>query len=333
MAIKKLGTVKLTDNVLITSVTLTTEVTGILPVANGGTGQSVFTDGQLLIGNTTGNTLTKATLTAGSGISITNGGGTITIAATGGGTGDVVGPASATDRAIVIYNSTTGKLVQNSGVTISAANLIAAVGGITVTGAKTTLAAGVAGYASLNIPDGVQTTSIATGDVYKSTAGIFWRDASSAVSSDFTPLPRYRVASADSTHTSTTPSTLTNVSFDTGGTGEVWRFKATIAYASNTATVGIKVQLNTPTFTTLAATVTAAQAAAGTNSTWVGFITASGGQVTATNTPVINTKYICTIEGFILATAAGTVQVLIGVEAAGTVTVYAGSHIEYSRLR
>lgn len=70
-----------------------------ITVANGGTGQSSYTNGQLLIGNTTGNTLTKATLTAGSGISITNGTGSITIAATGsggtvtsvGGTGTVNG--------------------------------------------------------------------------------------------------------------------------------------------------------------------------------------------------------------------------------------------------
>jgi hypothetical protein len=59
-------------------------VTGTVAVANGGTGQTTYTDGQLLIGNTTGNTLTKATLTAGSGVSITNGSGSITIAATGG---------------------------------------------------------------------------------------------------------------------------------------------------------------------------------------------------------------------------------------------------------
>jgi hypothetical protein len=58
-------------------------VTGTVAVANGGTGQTTYTDGQLLIGNTTGNTLTKATLTAGSGISVTNGNGSITIAATG----------------------------------------------------------------------------------------------------------------------------------------------------------------------------------------------------------------------------------------------------------
>ncbi len=56
-----------------------------ITVANGGTGQSSYTDGQLLIGNSTGNTLSKATLTAGSGISITNGSGSITIAATGSG--------------------------------------------------------------------------------------------------------------------------------------------------------------------------------------------------------------------------------------------------------
>ena len=59
---------------------------GTLDVDNGGTGQTSYTNGQLLIGNTTGNTLTKSTLTAGSGITITNGAGSITIAASGGGT-------------------------------------------------------------------------------------------------------------------------------------------------------------------------------------------------------------------------------------------------------
>ena len=54
-----------------------------LPVANGGTGQTSYTDGQLLIGNSTGNTLAKSTLTAGTGVTITNGSGKITIAATG----------------------------------------------------------------------------------------------------------------------------------------------------------------------------------------------------------------------------------------------------------
>jgi hypothetical protein len=63
-----------------TGLPLSTGVTGTLAVANGGTGQTSYTNGQLLIGNTTGNTLTKATLTAGTGITITNSTGSITIA-------------------------------------------------------------------------------------------------------------------------------------------------------------------------------------------------------------------------------------------------------------
>jgi hypothetical protein len=59
-------------------------VTGTVAVANGGTGQTTYTDGQLLIGNSTGNTLAKATLTGGTNVTITNGPGTITIAASGG---------------------------------------------------------------------------------------------------------------------------------------------------------------------------------------------------------------------------------------------------------
>lgn len=52
-------------------------------VAYGGTGQTAYTNGQLLIGNSATSSLSKATLTAGSGVSITNGNGSITIAATG----------------------------------------------------------------------------------------------------------------------------------------------------------------------------------------------------------------------------------------------------------
>jgi hypothetical protein len=57
-----------------------------LPVASGGTGQSSFVNGELLIGNTTGNTLTKALLTAGANITITVGAGSISIAVSGLGT-------------------------------------------------------------------------------------------------------------------------------------------------------------------------------------------------------------------------------------------------------
>ena len=67
---------------------------GTVAVINGGTGQSSYTDGQLLIGNTTGNTLTKSTLTAGTGVSITNGSGAITVT------------NSAPDQTVVLNNGT-----------------------------------------------------------------------------------------------------------------------------------------------------------------------------------------------------------------------------------
>jgi hypothetical protein len=63
------------------TVTTGTWSASTIAVNKGGTGQTSYTNGQLLIGNTTGNTLAKATLTAGNGIDVTNGAGSITIAA------------------------------------------------------------------------------------------------------------------------------------------------------------------------------------------------------------------------------------------------------------
>jgi hypothetical protein len=61
-------------------VVLTSDVSGVLPEANGGTGEFTYSNGQLLIGNAAGG-LTKATLTAGANVTVTNADGAITIAA------------------------------------------------------------------------------------------------------------------------------------------------------------------------------------------------------------------------------------------------------------
>jgi hypothetical protein len=74
------------SNNTISNINLASQVTGTLPVGNGGTGNtSTPTNGQLLIGNGSGFSL--ATLTAGTNVTITNSSGGITIAATGGGGG------------------------------------------------------------------------------------------------------------------------------------------------------------------------------------------------------------------------------------------------------
>jgi hypothetical protein len=89
-------------------ITSLTGLTTPISVVQGGTGQTTYTNGQLLIGNTTGNTLTKATLTAGTGITVTNGTGSITITNTGPDTFPGVGIAYSTGTAWGTSYSTTG---------------------------------------------------------------------------------------------------------------------------------------------------------------------------------------------------------------------------------
>lgn len=75
----------------------------------------------------------------------------------GGGSGDVTGPASSTDNALVRFDGTTGKLVQNSGATLSDANLLTvtsvSASNLTATAALTVSGATVSGFVSTMIGD------------------------------------------------------------------------------------------------------------------------------------------------------------------------------------
>ena len=83
-------------------------MSGVLGVANGGTGQSTYTDGQLLIGNTLTNGLTPANLTGTSNeISVTNGHGSITLS-----TPQAIGTGSSpTFASTTLSNFTAGSVV------------------------------------------------------------------------------------------------------------------------------------------------------------------------------------------------------------------------------
>jgi hypothetical protein len=111
----------------LTGLPLSTGVTGTLPFGNGGTGQTTYTDGQLLIGNTGTGGLSKATLTAGSNVTITNGGGTITIAATGGGGGGGVTSVDSSGGTTGLTYS--GGPITTSGTITTAGTLVAVNGG------------------------------------------------------------------------------------------------------------------------------------------------------------------------------------------------------------
>jgi hypothetical protein len=101
----------------------------------GATGSSVFSA-------VNGANMEFRKIKAGTNITLTQNTNDITIDATASGTGDVVGPASATDNAVARFDLTTGKLIQNSGVTISDADLLSAanvnVSGLTASRALTT---------------------------------------------------------------------------------------------------------------------------------------------------------------------------------------------------
>jgi len=103
---------------------------GTLNVANGGTGQTSYTNGQILIGNTSGNTLSKTTLTAGSGVTISNGTGTITISATGlGGTVTSVATAGSVNGITLTGGTITSTGTITLGGTLSGVSLTSQVSG------------------------------------------------------------------------------------------------------------------------------------------------------------------------------------------------------------
>ena len=91
------------------SSSLVSQLSGTLAVANGGTGLTTTpSNGQIDIGNGTG--FTRAALTAGSGVSITNGAGSITIAATGSG-----GTVTSVGMTVPAFLSVTGSPITGSG--------------------------------------------------------------------------------------------------------------------------------------------------------------------------------------------------------------------------
>ena len=156
-----------------TGVPLGTAVTGTLAVANGGTGQTSFTDGQLLIGNSTGNTLTKASLTAGSGVTITPGAGSIQIAFTGPGAGSVT--------SVDVSGGTTG--LTTSGGPVTSAGTITLAGTLAVANGGTGATSLTANNVILgNGTSAVQVVAPSTAGNVLTSNGTTWQSTAPAAS-------------------------------------------------------------------------------------------------------------------------------------------------------
>ncbi|MCC6271667.1 MAG: hypothetical protein IT190_10350, partial [Microbacteriaceae bacterium] len=111
----------------------TSEVNGVLPIANGGTATStVPTNGQMLIGNGTGYTV--STLTAGNNIAIDNNAGSITIRTT---VASI--DSGSADNQTLRWDNTAMRWVKNNNVLATSAGNVSASAGVNLNGANSPL--------------------------------------------------------------------------------------------------------------------------------------------------------------------------------------------------
>lgn len=122
---------------------------------------------------------------------------------------------------------------------------------------------------------------------------------------------------ADQTFASATPADVTGMSFSVRS-GGYYHFRFVILYQSDTSTVGLQATVTTPAFTRFGARLNAIVTGDGAGRDYVGAITASGDAVLTTNVPAINEDYVAVVEGVIIPSANGTLQLQAATETGTT---------------
>ena len=132
-------------------------------------------------------------------------------------------------------------------------------------------------------------------------------------------------STADQTKTDATLINVTNNSFSVTS-GVYYHFRFMVPHRSTVATVGLKLGLTFPAVTVFACFLQSNLAVAGVGGGSQGFITASGGSFIVTAIPAINTDYLAVVDGVILPSANGTLQLQFAAETTGaTVTCRNGA--------
>lgn len=149
------------------------------------------------------------------------------------------------------------------------------------------------------------------------------------------PGPGSTIVRLNADHAAFTATGLANVtglSFPVSS-GVACRFEFLVAFRSAATTTGIRLGLTFPAATVFAGTVTSLFAADGSGALFAGALTASDDSVVSSATPAINTDYLAKVEGFIIPSANGTLQLRAATEILNSaVTVRNGSHVTYQAL-
>lgn len=131
---------------------------------------------------------------------------------------------------------------------------------------------------------------------------------------------------ADETFTSSTLASVTDLSFVVGN-GKYSHFQFFLIVRNSALNEGAKFSLTLPAVTRFAAVAKATLGNNGAVTTWEDTILSSGDAVTTVNFPAINTDFPITIEGSILPSADGIIQLQAGNESGVcTITVRRGSN-------
>lgn len=109
--------------------------------------------------------------------------------------------------------------------------------------------------------------------------------------------------------------------------GTLYRFRFDLVFRTAATTTGTRFGLTCPAFTVLAANVGVPFASDGAGMMFDGAITTSGDSVVTTAIPAANTDHLAVLEGVLLPSAGGTLQITAATEvAASALTVRAGSN-------
>jgi hypothetical protein len=114
---------------------------------------------------------------------------------------------------------------------------------------------------------------------------------------------------SDQSSTSTSTGDVTGLSFSVTS-GTYYKFKFVVVFRSAATSTGIKLGINAPSSTVFSATAKIPSAADGTGGSFHGWITSSGDIVTSSGVEATATDYVAIIEGMILPSASGTVQLI-----------------------